>query len=453
MCQCYKHNKMHLTKGLSKLWQPVNGAGIEAFKKVFAILLILQVGGIYSADLVNKTFILPRTTIPFDFSDWIPVLPGKLIHIPFILQVIGALLLFTNKYSRLGALIYFLTFGYIFVLDISYYNNHFYFILLLCLLFTLYKPVKQKSALYVPKYLLYLFQFQVIVVYFYGGIVKLNPDWLLHQEPMREMLFLTNAHSWPESFVYVYTYGSILFDLSIGFLLLVPSTRKVAVIITILFHVLNHLMFSSGGNAAIGLFPIVMISTNLLFIDPEKIQQSISRVFPSFLKNETRKKSGNQTQVTLNFKQNNITLAFIVVYVLAQLTIPLRHFFIPGNVDWTGEGFYFSWRMKIRSKKVSNTIYVKSDINAKPLKVDPYTILNTLQYKMVCEHPAAMHHFVQYLKKTGKEKMGMKDPHFYLSWKCAMNGHPAAPVVDSTIDFGSLPHNKWGRDKWILPFN
>jgi len=368
------------------------------------------------------------------------------------LQIIGAVLLFPTRYSRAGALIYLLSFGYIFILDISYYNIHFYFVLLLCLIFTMYDPVKFKNAPHAPRYLLYLFQFQVIVVYFYGGIVKLNEDWLFHQEPMREMLFRTNSHSWPEFVVYLYTYGGLIFDLSIGFLLLIPSTRKLAVTLTIVFHVLNHFMFSAGESAAIGIFPFLMIATNLFFLDAEKMQQVVSRFVPASAKKDVRKKGGEKSLSPVSLQPKKIVVVCITVYVVAQLLLPLRHFLIPGNVDWTGEGYYFSWRMKIRSKKVDNTIYVQSDPSAERHRVYPLGLLNTLQYQMVCEHPAAMHYFVQYLKRTGKEKMNMKDPHFYLNWKCAMNGHPYEAVVDSSADFGALSHHMLTHDSWINPF-
>lgn len=442
---------MNWKKNISKLWEPVNSISIDLFRKIFAVLLILQVGEFYSADMIGKSFLLPKTNIPFEFSAWLPVLHGKLIHIPFILQIISGVLLFSNKYSRVGALLYLLNFGYIFLLDLSYYNNHFYFILLLCLFFIFYNPVKIKNINYVPKILLYLFQFQIVVVYFYGGIAKLNADWLFHQEPMREMLSLSNSHHWPESIVYIYTYGGLLFDLMIGFFLLKSSTRKTAIIATILFHIFNHIMFSSKGNASIGLFPFLMISTNLLFIDPEKVQSWFLTKFPAYFKKDAVKKNSTTSVTTFTVQRKKIILISTFLFVLAQLLLPLRHFLIPGNVDWTGEGHYFSWRMKIRSKSPVNTIYVKSDASAPLQKVEPFTVLNTLQYQAVCNDPASMLFFVRYLKDMGK-KMGMKAPEFYLSWKCSMNGHPATTVVDSTIEFSTLTHHPLSGDKWILPF-
>ena len=71
---------------------------------------------------------------------------------------------------------------------------------------------------------------QIFIVYFYGGIAKINPDWL-RGEPMRH--WLQNSSDFPvvgpflttELAAYLFSYGGLLFDLLIGFILLSSKTR------------------------------------------------------------------------------------------------------------------------------------------------------------------------------------------------------------------------------------
>ena len=435
----------------ASLFEPVNATNIDIFRRLFAICLFIQSLSFYSSDLINLTFVLNKIRIPFDFASWLPPLPGKLMNVVVLLQLAGAVLLFTRKYARIGALIFFLSFGYLCVLDISYYNNHFYFILLLCLFFIFYKPIQNGHTLFVPKILALLFQFQVVVVYFFGGVSKLTHDWLFNFEPMREILHSTRFNL-PGASVCFFVYGGLIFDLTIGFLLLYHRTLKIAVILTVLFHLLNYFMFESGPNFDIGIFPFLMISANLLFIDPVKLQIWISNYLPFYKQQDSKKKktlTAHDFDLNDNQKKKFLRLAFI--YVIIQLLLPLRHYAYKGNVDWTSEGYFFAWRMKIRSKTNSVTLKVKDGPNGKLGVVNPYLFLNTLQYQAVCDNPGAMYTYVQQLKKKGPA-MGVQQPQFYLSWKCSMNGHPAQLVVDSTYDFGSVKHNLFYADDWIAPF-
>lgn len=61
-----------------------------------------------------------------------------------ILQIVGGVLILFKKYVRIGAFIYLLSFGYFFLMDMTYYNNHYYLILILTLFFCFYPEVSKK---------------------------------------------------------------------------------------------------------------------------------------------------------------------------------------------------------------------------------------------------------------------------------------------------------------------
>lgn len=445
---------MNFKKYSTTLFEPVNATGIDAFRRIFAFFLIIQIYSFYSANIINYTFVLNQIRIPFDFAAWIPLLPGKMMNLVLFVEFIGAVLLFSIKYARIGALIYLISFGYLLMVDVSYYNNHFYFILLLCLFFVFYNPLKIGTTLFIPKILLNLFKFQVIVVYFFAGVVKLNTDWLINLEPMGEIMRSTGFH-WNKPMLYFYAYAGTIFDLFIGFALLFPKLLKPAIILNILFHLSNFIMFESGQNQDIGIFPFLMISTNLLFINADKLQNWLAKNIPFLsIKANAEKKSKTSSAIVfdLSTNQKKWTINFVVFYILIQLFLPFRHFLIRGDVDWTSEGFYFAWRLKVRSKTSSVVIKLKDGPNSELMIVNPYNFLNTLQYKAVCDNPAAMHSFMQQLKNKASG-LGMKQPLFYLTWYSSMNGHSKQLMMDSTLEFGSLKHKIFGKDEWILPFN
>ncbi len=41
-----------------------------------------------------------------------------------------------------------------------------------------------------------------------------------------------------------------------------------------------------------------------------------------------------------------------------QVYLPVRHYFIPGNVFWTEEGHRMAWRMMLRNKAGEVVVYV-----------------------------------------------------------------------------------------------
>src|SRR5256885_5292133 len=101
----------------------------------------------------------------------------------------------------------------------------------------------------VPYLAVLLLRGQLLIAYFYAGVAKLNADWLLDAAPLRwdlrephvtagfepflspaQLDFVTGIlHS--ARFAYFLCYAGVIFDLSIGFLLLIRRTRIFAMIL------------------------------------------------------------------------------------------------------------------------------------------------------------------------------------------------------------------------------
>jgi hypothetical protein len=73
--------------------------------------------------------------------------------------------------------------------------------------------------------MLWLLRLQIGVVYFYGGIGKLNPDWLFHAQPLRTWLLravdtpLIGPILGMRETAFLMSWGGAVFDLTIPFLL------------------------------------------------------------------------------------------------------------------------------------------------------------------------------------------------------------------------------------------
>src|SRR5438270_9047380 len=113
------------------------------------------------------------------------------------------------------------------------------------------------------------------VVYFYGGIAKMNLDWF-RGEPMRWLMaqhrdFLIIGRFFTQEWaVYLMSYSSLLFDLCIVPCLLWRRTRLAAFIAAVLFHLINARFF------AIDIFPWLAIAATSLFLSPDWPRRVVS---------------------------------------------------------------------------------------------------------------------------------------------------------------------------------
>jgi len=136
----------------------------------------------------------------------------------------------------------------------------------------------------------------------------------------------------------------MLYDVFIVFFLLFKSTRKIAYVFVVGFHVLTHLLFP------IGMFPYIMIVSGLIFFDSEvhfKILKWIAKLFKisnSQLVEKGDKKYNYSTQL------KKIIVPILVTFFMIQLLLPWRYLAYPGELFWTEEGYRFSWRVMLIEK-------------------------------------------------------------------------------------------------------
>ena len=153
-----------------------------------------------------------------------------------------------------------LGFGTIFLMDQAYYQNHLYLVVLVGTLFTLFGLRRGEQA---RLWMVDLMRAQVGIVYVFGGIAKINADWLAG-EPMTQWMAIRADWAiidlWSDipARCGMFIVG-MLFDLAIVPLLLWRRTRMWAFAGVVLFHGLNAILFK------IGVFPVLMLASRRSF--------------------------------------------------------------------------------------------------------------------------------------------------------------------------------------------
>lgn len=327
---------MDLKKIISWLNNPVPNISITLFRTIFSFILLIQTYYFISNGFIKENIIEPFMLFPF-ISGLNPMAEIYLVVLSYIMLVANIGMLF-NKTAKISTLFFVCSFTYFWLLDKTYFNNHYYFMSLICFILLV---VEHKSSFqkinYVSRWSLFALQAMVVITYLIAGINKLNPYWLIDLQPITFILenkcdVTENTFFINPLLVLLITYAGLLFDLLIGFLLFYKRTKLLAFILVIGFNIMNYLLFLD--NSEIGVFPFIMISTLILFINPEYL----TKVF-NVTEGGSHKRESHQ-----------LIKYFIAAFLLLQIILPFRHLIFKGYVDYNGIGQRFSWRMKSMCK-------------------------------------------------------------------------------------------------------
>ena len=402
--------------------------------------MMIEVYRYLSKGWVSDYWISPQFLFNYPGFYFLEALPGNgMIYLFYGMGVI-AFFITIGLFTRLSCLLFALAFSYQFLLDQTHYLNHFYLIMLLSWInvfiplgrfFSLDNKLFKFSSKPNIRAYEFVLQAQLAIVYFYGGIAKLNSDWLAG-EPMRSMLAARSEMPVIGSYVFepwlvnLFTYGGLLFDLTIVFIILFKPTRLLGIALIILFHLTNHFIFS------IGIFPWLMIFLT-----------------PLLLPNPTGLFSHN-LKVTNN-KFHPWIVRLVLVFLLVQLTLPLRHYIYHGNVSWTEQGHRFAWHMKLRSKKCQAIFYVQKSRVEPRDQIDNLAFLSARQNRKMSGRPYMIRDFAYYLRE---QYSGLNNPDVKVFvWShCSLNSRPYQVFIDPTIDISRQDWNwSFDREPWIMP--
>ncbi len=328
------------------------------------------------------------------------------------------------------------------------YNNHYYLLLLLCFLMLLVPANRYASldvrhqpelkSLTCPRWCLVIFAAQIGLVYTFAALAKIYPDWL-QAVPIQG--WFKNKASYPvigealqkHWLQLLIAYGGIAFDLLITPFLVWSRTRRIAFIISLFFHLFNSLVFK------VGVFPYLGIGLSVFFFAPEAIRRIFFKRKPPVLQ---------ALPLPTAPKYGPALFYLLTIYFSFQLILPLRHWFIPGDVHWTEEGHRMSWQMMLRSKSGISYYLVKETGSGVSHLVYPQEYLTPKQVRVLAARPDMIWQFAQFLKKKYTKK-GLAQVQVCAYTSVSLNGRPPQPLVDSSVDLAAVPWQPFTHAAWI----
>ena len=405
------------------LFDPVDIASLVFFRIAFGILMLWEAWHFFQNDLLRHLFLKPPFLFKFYGFEWVHPWPGNGLYVHFAVLALLSAFIALGLWYRLSVALFGVGFAYVFLLDEGLYLNHFYLICLISLLL-IFIPAHRAVSIdawlcpairseTVPAWSLWLLRAQFGIVYFYGGLAKLNTDWL-HGEPMRS--FLAVQHETPiigpyvaaPALIYFLTYGGLLFDLLVVPALLWPRTRVIAFTFALFFHLMNAWQFN------IDVFPWFMIAATTLFLHPNWPRRIAAR-WRARARDDTDQQEPDQRVPDLEgslTRSQRVTLAMLGLYLAVQLVVPLRHFLYPGHSMWTVEGHRFAWRMLLGVKRTEMHFIVETANKDKVWIVDPQRFLSPQQVGVLHPSPALTAQYMQTLveewRKNGYDGVSIR---------------------------------------------
>ncbi|HEU4836809.1 MAG TPA: HTTM domain-containing protein [Pyrinomonadaceae bacterium] len=443
------------------LFNPVDISFLVFFRIVFGGIMLWEVYRYFTNGWITRYYVEPALTFTYYGFSWVKPWPGSGMYIHFFVLGLAAACVMVGFLYRIAAPVFFLGFTYFFLLDQTRYLNHFYLVCLISFLMcflpaerafsvdALLRPKIRSDV--VPAWTLWLLRLQVGIPYFYGGLAKLNSDWIHGGEPMRSWLRpLTKVPGGGPIFtsdgvVYSFVIGGLLLDLLVVPLLLWRRTRIFALVAAVLFNLLNSVIFD------IGIFPWLMLGALLIYFPPG-LMRRFAHAFMSpgeeFVETAPAPAAVSNSYPALSTSQK-VVVGVLAAYFAVQLILPLRHYLYPGDVSWTEEGHNFSWHMKLRTKTGEAVYTVTHPASGQTWTIKPEDYLKSHQVVKMTTKPDLILHFGHFLAEE-KRREGYDDVEVRAHVMVSLNGRPPQLLIDPNVDLakeevGLLPA------RWIVP--
>lgn len=393
-----------------------------------AILIYFRIGAgiLLAQELINSLligkfsqYVLPKFHFSYMFFEWVKPWPfwGMVLH--YSLTIFSGFAVAFNYHYKIFSKILFLGLTLLFLFDSTEYINHHY---LYCLIsfWMMFLPL-DRPGMSKPAWMLYLILFHMSLAYFFGGVAKLNWDWL-SGSPMD--LFLAARKDYPLGWLYsqswapiAFSYGGLLFDLLIVPMMIWRRTRLSGLILSIIFHMSNVEMFG------LATFPWFSLLLTTMFFDPSWPRKI--PVLRSFMPWGIERAKEFQTPKFL--------APCLALYVVIHLTLPFRHLLYPGVTSWTEEGHMFAWRMMLRDKKGSVLFYVQTKNNSQMTLADPLQHITQRQFDDIIGKPDFILQFAHYLRDYYQKAWG-EEVSVYASSRVSLNGRPRQEIITPGTD-------------------
>ncbi len=433
---------------------PVHPAPLAVFRVLFGAVMLFSMFRLYAKGWVKSLYIQPDFHFSYYGFEWLPV-PGPIgMYLLVGLVALSAVGIMLGLFYRASAVLFFLSFTYLELLDKAYYLNHYYFISIVAFLMILL-PAHRYFSLDVvrrpewktdriPVWALWTIRLQLGLVYCFAGIAKLEYDWLIRAQPLKTWL-PAHGHlplvgpllekTWV---AYGFSWFGALYDLSVPFFLIFRKTRIWAYGAVVAFHLATAFLFP------IGVFPYIMILLTLVFFPASFHEKMTRRLSPG----------GKRERMGENFPRmflpRKLLFGILAVHFMLQVLIPWRFLFYPGELFWNEEGYRFSWRVMLTEKAGKAFFYIEDPQTGGKEEVAPSEYLTPFQEKMMVTQPDMILQFAHHLEKRYQAR-GIEDPVVTVDSYVTLNGSGSRRFIDPGTDL-SQERAGFHHKEWVIPF-
>jgi vitamin K-dependent gamma-carboxylase len=455
----------------SRLLRQVDIAWLAGFRVLFGLMMVVSMLRYVAFDWIDPFFVTPSFHFKYWGFGWVEPLPGPLMHgLVYALAALAACVTL-GLYFRVTSWLFAFGFAYLQLIDVATYLNHYYLAGLLAFLLPLTpagrawsldvwrRPELRRDSVAVGAH--YLLRFQVGIVYVCAGLAKGTSDWLVHAMPLRIWLgsktdmpglglFFQQAWAAPAM-----SWAGFLFDTTIVLWLLWPRTRALAIAAVIFFHSVTSALFP------IGMFPVIMASSALVMFSaswPRVAIGAVARALEALgraarpLASAVRRAAAPGAFVesaTQPAAWHRFALVAAMLFVGAQVVMPMRYLAYGDSVLWHEQGMRFSWRVMVREKNGSVQFVARDLQSGRTSVIAPRQYLSRWQEQEMWSQPDLILQLGQHIHRTLEHDTGR--PHqLFVDARVSLNGRRSRPLIDPGVDLASV-HDGLGKAWWITP--
>jgi vitamin K-dependent gamma-carboxylase len=422
---------------------PVHAASTAVFRIAFGLLVAASTIRFVAKGWVESLYLAPEHHLTYARFEWVRPLPSVAMYALMVVLVLTGLGIAVGWRTRWCALVLTICFGYTELIEASLYLNHYWFVTLSGVLMVLlptdrywsldaYRGRVVRSSL-VPASVVWVLRAQIAVVYLFAGLAKINADWLIHALPMR--LWFADRSELPivgsllvaPGVALAASWFGLLFDTTIVGWLLWRRSRPFAYAIVVAFHAATGVLFR------IGMFPWVMVLATLIFFDPHWPLQLARRLAGHVGVRGERPIEAAVGERHAPPKLSRPARGALVALAVVQVVLPLRHLIEPGDVRFTEEGYYLSWRVMLTEKAGLLDFVIVDPTTGDRWIVPPTIVLTDWQAAQAAIRPDLLLATAHLIDVYYRHQLGHDVEVRAVSY-VSINGRAAQPMADPTID-------------------
>jgi len=437
---------------VKNLFGPVDISSIIVFRLVFGAIMLWEVTRYFRYNWIYRYWVAPEFNFSYGPFNFQPLPEPYMYALWYALGVLAAFILIGFLY-RISTVLFFILFSYTFLLEQARYLNHFYLVIIISFIL-IFLPAhrnfsidslifKRIRSVQVPNWSLWLVRFTIAIPYFFGGIAKINADWLqgypLNNWLLSDMDFPIIGQFFDQRWMVLFmSYSGLMLDLLIVPALLFRRTRLAGFIVISLFHLMNDQLFS------IGIFPWFMMLATTIFFAPDWPKRLLSKFGLQPVGKQALENYASPRPIV-----RKAVISGLVLFAAAQILMPFRHLLIPGNVHWTEEGHRYAWHMKLRGKSGITRFYIEEEDSGERIQIRTDGFIEGWQASKMDGKPYMIWEFARHIQKEFR-LMGSNVKVYVDAW-ASLNGREYQQLIAPNFDIAAVPKPWFGNADWILP--